>query len=143
MAALVYYFLLRHMIQPSLLEALYHALWCMQWRLAQIILLAKVLHVVWMERNQVAWQGSRFWFRVEHLLRCVLLEMEALRIATSAPKKIQVLTRLSKILSPLRNLQQLSDFYLVIMQSNIQMLGWEPLCGRSSKEGVSKTVPRP
>lgn len=89
------------MIHTSLIETLYHALRRQKRCPAQILLLIEIFHTYWVERNVYARQQSRFRFPLEHVICCVVIQVEALRIATSAPRKPQVLDRLSKMLSEL------------------------------------------
>lgn len=54
---------------------------------AQLILLTKVLHTIWVKRNQISRQGNHFRFPLEHIVWNVLLQVEALRDITRLPTK--------------------------------------------------------
>lgn len=52
--ALVYFSSLQHMIQPTLIETIHHALRRQRWCPAQVIFLTELFHICWVERNQAA-----------------------------------------------------------------------------------------
>lgn len=82
---------LQSLVQGNLFLTLKKAFQKQQRCLTQLILVTKIIHITWVERNQVARQGNVFWFLLEHVLRSALLQMKALKDGIHLDKKIAIL----------------------------------------------------
>lgn len=73
--------ILRHtsllsMVQTDLFSSLQKAFSCEKRCPAQIILLTKILHTTWVERNLLTRQGNKFRFPLEHVIdkKCSIVD---------------------------------------------------------------------
>lgn len=65
------------------------------------MLVTEILHITWVERNQVARQGNHFCFPLAHVIGSTMLQIEVLSTSTSSPQKVRTLQRSSKLLAEL------------------------------------------
>lgn len=57
----------------------------------QIIFLTEILHIIWVEKNQVAFQENRLFFPLEHMIQSSILQVKVLRDSTIIVRKLEVL----------------------------------------------------
>lgn len=63
-----------------------------QWRCpSQMILIAEIFQVMWVERTMAVFQQSTFTFPVDHIVRHGLLQVKDLKDTTVSPRKLKVL----------------------------------------------------
>lgn len=98
------------LVQPCLLKTLQKAFNRQKWCPQQIILLTIFLHITWVEQDQMARQGNNFRLPLEHVIMSAQLQVEALKIDTTSPRKLRILQRSTKNLGTiLKNYNEHND----------------------------------